>query len=282
MNEKIKEKFFTIRTGRSAAKGTRMDVRIEATAGDVAQLAADFVEKALESPSPTIGLATGGTPLATYAELIDRHRTRQLRFDHAHYVMLDEYVGVAPDDPVSYHHFIREQFTDQVGVAPTSVHGPLGDTEHLDSAADAYEEVLATLAPREVQILGIGRDGHIGFNEPTSSLASRTRVKTLHSETRADNQRFFPAGQPVPRHALTMGIGTILEAKRLLLIATGEAKAEAIAAAIEGPVTAMVPATALQLHRAATVVIDEAAAAQLVQRDYYIEVASHRPEWQRP
>jgi len=245
-------------------------------------LAANFVEHALRNPSPTIGLATGGTPRATYEELVLRHAERKLRFDHAEYVLLDEYVGLAPDDPASYHRYIRQVFTDRVGVPPTSVHGPRGDAADLAGAGDAYERLLGDLPPRRLQMLGIGRDGHIGFNEPTSSLASRTRIKALDAKTRGDNQRFFPKGRTVPRHALTMGIATILEAERLLLLATGTAKAHAIAAAIEGPVTAMVPATALQLHPAVTVIIDEDAAAGLAHRDYYQDVAANRPDWQQP
>ena len=258
-----------------------MDVRIRPTPEQVAELAADFVAAALTGPTPTIGLATGGTPLATYDELIRRHDTDGLQLDHATYVLLDEYVGIDANHPASYRRFIREVFTDRVGVPTDSVHGPPGEAHDLAMAADSYERVLDSLPPREIQILGIGRDGHIGFNEPTSSLASRTRIKTLTSETREDNLRFFDQGA-VPRHALTMGIGTILESRRLLLLATGAAKAPAIAAAIEGPVTSMVPASALQLHPAATIIVDDEASRDLANRDFFIEIAAHRPDWQRP
>lgn len=258
-----------------------LDVRIESTPQQVAELAADFVAAALTGPTPTIGLATGGTPLATYDELVRRHETDGLRLDHANYVLLDEYVGVPADHPASYRRFIRDVFTDRVGVPTESVHGPPGDADDLEMAADAYERVLDSLPPREIQILGIGRDGHIGFNEPASSLASRTRIKTLTEETRDDNRRFFDDGD-VPRHALTMGIGTILEARRLLLLATGTAKAPAVAAAVEGPVTAMLPASALQLHPAATIIVDDEASQDLVNRGYYIEITDRRPDWQRP
>ncbi len=259
-----------------------MDIRIEATPADVARLAAEVIIDGLDHPAPTIGLATGGTPLATYEELIRRHRRLGVRFDHAAYVLLDEYVGIDADHPASYRRFIREVFTDQVGVPRDAVHGPPGDAADLAAAADEYEALLAALPRRRVQLLGIGRDGHIGFNEPTSSLASRTRIKTLHPATRTDNQRFFDDDAAVPRHALTMGIGTILEADRLLLLATGAAKARAIAAAVEGPVTAMVPASALQLHPDAVVIVDEDAAAELTTREYLREIALHRPDWQRP
>jgi glucosamine-6-phosphate deaminase len=258
-----------------------LDVRIESTPQRVAELAADFVAAALTGPTPTIGLATGGTPLATYDELVRRHETDGLRLDHANYVLLDEYVGIDAEHPASYRRFIRDVFTDRVGVPTESVHGPPGDADDLEMAADSYERVLNSLPPREIQILGIGRDGHIGFNEPTSSLASRTRIKTLTRETREDNLRFFGEGE-VPRHALTMGIGTILESRELLLLATGSAKAPAIAAAIEGPVTSMVPASALQLHPAATIILDEEASRDLQYRDYFIEIAAQLPDWQRP
>jgi glucosamine-6-phosphate deaminase len=259
-----------------------MDVRIESGPDEVADLAADFIEHALDRPNPTIGLAAGGSPVATYDELIRRHRERGVRFDHANYVLLDEYVGVGRDDPTSYHRYIRDVFTDHVGVPTASVHGPDGDQASIADAADRYERLLAELAPRALQLLGIGRDGHIGFNEPTSSLASRTRITALTATTRADNQRFFSGGEVVPSMAITMGIATILEAERLLLIATGEAKAAAIAAAIEGPVSAMVPASALQLHPDVIVIIDEAAATGLRLVEHYRDVAAHRPDWQRP
>lgn len=259
-----------------------MDVWIEPSTDAVASLAADFVEEALRTPDPTIGLATGGTPMATYAELIRRHDEEGLGFDHAHYVLLDEYVGLTADHPRSYRRFIRETFTERVGVPTDRVHGPVGDAADIAAAADEYERLLSELPPRELQLLGIGRDGHIGFNEPISSLASRTRLKTLRPETIADNQRFFAAGEAVPVHALTMGIGTISEARRLLLLATGEAKADAIAASVEGPVSASVPASALQLHPAVTIILDEAAASGLRSRAYHARVAAHRPDWQRP
>ena len=258
-----------------------MDIRIEPTPEAVATLAADFIDDALAHPATTIGLATGSTPLATYDELVRRHERHGLRFDHAAYVLLDEYVGIDADHPASSRRFIHEVFTDRVGVPRSAVHGPPGDATDLAAAADEYEALLRALPRRRVQLLGIGRDGHIGFNEPTSSLASRTRVKTLHAATRADNERFFDDGETVPRHALTMGIGTILEAERLLLLATGPAKAPAIAAALEGPVTAMVPASALQLHPDAVVVLDEQAAAELTTGDYLRDIARHRPDWQR-
>lgn len=259
-----------------------MDVWIEDDEAAVAALAADFVQASLAGTTTTIGLATGETPVATYEELIRRHHDDGLRFDHAHYVLLDEYVGIPADHPQSYRRFIREVFTEQVGVPDDHVHGPAGDASDIEQAAADYEQLLSDLPSREIQILGIGRDGHIGFNEPLSSLASRTRLKTLHPETRADNERFFGAEESVPVHAITMGIGTISEARRLLLLATGEAKAEAVAATVEGPVSASVPATALQLHPVATLVLDRAAASALRFREYHEAVAANRPEWQRP
>lgn len=150
---------------------------------------------------------------------------------------------------------------------PRSVlHAPDGAHDDPETACEEYEELLATLPPREIQLLGIGRNGHIGFNEPGTSLDARTHVVELHDATRADNQRHFPAGRSVPTHAITMGIGTILEARRIVLVATGDAKSHAVADAIEGPVTPACPASGLRQHAHVTVMLDPSAAAGLTQR----------------
>ena len=157
---------------------------------------------------------------------------------------------------------------------------PDGAADDIVAACDEYEERIRGAGGIDVQLLGIGADGHVGFNEPTSSLASRTRVKTLTAQTRRDNARFFDHADDVPRHVVTQGIGTILEARHLLLIATGAAKAEAIAKALEGPVTSMCPASAVQLHPHVTVVVDEAATACLTLTDYYRDTFAGKPPWQ--
>jgi glucosamine-6-phosphate deaminase len=162
------------------------------------------------------------------------------------------------------------------------VHVPDGGADDLEAAAEEYERALADAGGVDVQLLGIGGNGHIGFNEPTSSFGSRTRIKTLTARTRADNARFFASPDEVPLHCLTQGLGTILGARRLLLVAQGEGKAAAVAAAVEGPLTSMCPGSALQLHPRATVVVDEAAAARLTLIDHYRHVHAAKPAWQRP
>ncbi len=216
-----------------------MEVVITADPAAAAGLAADAVEHVLvERDRPVLGLATGSSPLGIYRELIDRHRRSRLSFARARAYLLDEYVGLPPGHPEAYLTFIRRELTDQVDLPPDRLHGPDGAADDLAAAAAAYERAIADAGGIDLQLLGIGGDGHIGFNEPVSSFGSRTRIKTLTAATRRDNARFFGGDlDAVPRHVLTQGIGTILEARHLVLIATGEAKAEPIARAVEGPPT---------------------------------------------
>ena len=181
-------------------------------------------------------------------------------------MLLDEYVGLPPGHPEAYRTFIRRELTDHVDLPPARLYGPDVWAEDLAGACRRYDRLLAELGGVDVQLLGIGSDGHIGFNEPGSSLGSRTRIKTLTEATRADNARFFSTLDDVPHHVVTQGLATIGEARHLLLVATGAAKAAPIARAVEGPLTAMCPASVLQLHPHATVVVDEAAAAGLAAR----------------
>ena len=239
------------------------------------QVAADIVTTALATGATMLGLATGSSPLPTYRELIRRHRERGLSFAGVEAVMLDEYVGLPPSHPQTYAHFIRTEFCDHVDIKV--IHSPDGMSDNILAASDAYDELIATRGPVDVQILGIGANGHIGFNEPTSSLTSRTRVKTLTERTRTDNARFFSSPAEVPRHVITQGLGTICDARHLVLIATGAGKAAAVAAAVEGPIAAMCPASVLQWHRHATVIVDEAAAGDLALADYYRYVLAHKP-----
>jgi glucosamine-6-phosphate deaminase len=239
------------------------------------QVAADIVTTALATGAAMLGLATGSSPLPTYRELIRRHRDEGLSFAGVEAVMLDEYVGLPPSHPQSYAHVIRAEFCDHVGIPV--VHSPDGMSDDIVAAADAFDELIATRGPVDVQILGIGANGHLGFNEPTSSLTSRTRVKTLTERTRTDNARFFSSLEQVPRHVITQGLGTICDARHLVLIATGAEKAAAVAAAVEGPIAAMCPASVLQWHRHATVIVDEAAAGDLALADYYRYVLAHKP-----
>ena len=234
-----------------------------------------------DRPDPVIGLATGSSPLAAYAKLIEAHRAGAMTAAHARAVLLDEYVGLPPGHPESYRAFILRELVDQIDLPPARLFGPDVHADDLGAACARYDATIAELGGVDVQLLGIGGDGHIGFNEPGSSLSSRTRVKTLTDATRADNARFF-GGDPeaVPRHVVTQGLGTILEARHLVLIACGAAKASPIGRAVEGPLTAFCPASVLQLHRHVTVVVDEPAAAELQLAEYYRQTYAHKPSWQ--
>jgi glucosamine-6-phosphate deaminase len=231
-------------------------------------------------PNCVLGLATGSSPLAVYRDVARRVADGSLSLVHCRAFLLDEYVGLAADHPQSYRSFIGREFEQHVDISPDAVRGPEGADADVEATCAAYEAEIVAAGGIDLQLLGIGTDGHVGFNEPVSSLASRTRLKTLTEQTRLDNARFFASLNDVPRHVVTQGIGTILEARHLVLLAFGEAKAAAVAAAVEGPLTAMVPASALQLHRHATVVIDEAAASLLSLSDYYRETWEHKPAWQ--
>lgn len=260
-----------------------MEVVITADPDEAGALAASAVERLVRAaPAPVLGLATGSSPLPIYRALIERHRSGQVGFAHARAFMLDEYVGLEPGHPEAYRSFIRRELIDHIDLPETSLFSPDGTPAHLETEPRRYEEEIAAAGGIDLQILGIGSDGHIGFNEPVSSLASRTRLKTLARSTREDNARFFGGDlDAVPHHVLTQGIGTILEARHLVLIATGGAKADPVARAVEGPLSAMVPASALQLHPHATVIVDEPASAALANREYYRETFTLKPDWQQ-
>jgi glucosamine-6-phosphate deaminase len=257
-----------------------MEVVILADAAAVATHVADVVERLVRrKPGAVLGLATGGSPIGVYSEL-GRRAEAGLSFAAVKAFQLDEYIGLPVGHDQSYRVYIERHFTGLVDIDPNNVHVPDGNAVDLLEACAAYEADIAAAGGVDLQLLGIGGDGHLGFNEPTSSLASRTRVKTLTESTRLDNARFFPSLDDVPRHVLTQGIGTILEARELVLIASGAAKAEPIARAIEGPLAAMCPASAIQLHPHARVVLDEPAASALALADYYRSTYAHKPEWQ--
>lgn len=243
-----------------------MEVILQDDAEAVADTAFELVLSALKAkPNLVLGLATGNTPLALYRRLREaRLDLRKVRFFN-----LDELVGLGPEDPLSFHHFLRKNLLDGLKVTPGNVRLLRGDVGDLEKAAAAYEAAIRKAGGIDLQILGIGRNGHIGFNEPGSSLGSRTRPKTLEAQTLEDYARGFPAAKAVPRFSVTMGIGTILEARRLLMLATGSSKAEPIRRIVEGPVTSETPGSALQLHPQAHVVLDEAAGAGLSRRDYW-------------
>lgn len=252
-----------------------MEVVIAGTEQQCGVVAADIVADALAAGAGAVGLATGSSPLTVYRELIRRHRERGLSFAGVQAFLLDEYVGLPAGHAQSYARVIRKEFTDHVDFAPDRVLGPDGAGRDVVAAAAAYERLLAQHGPVDVQLLGIGSNGHIGFNEPMSSLNSRTRVATLTEQTRRDNARFFGSLDEVPRHVLTQGLATIRQARHLVLIATGTHKAAAVAAAVEGPLAARCPASVLQLHPQVTMVIDDAAAQQLEYAEFYRYAAAH-------
>ena len=249
-----------------------MRVILEPSAEAVCVRVAEFLAQQVEKAPCVLGLATGGTMEGVYKELVRRHQEDGLDFSSVVTFNLDEYVGLEPNDPRSYRYFMQQRLFAHVNLPPENTHLPDGRALDFDVHCGLYEKKIRDAGGIDLQLLGIGADGHIAFNEPGSSLGSRTRVKTLAAETVRDNARFFEPGEEVPRLAITMGVGTILDAKRCLLVATGSRKAEAIAAAIEGPLTSQVTASALQLHPDVVAVLDPEAAALLKRREYYLEV----------
>jgi glucosamine-6-phosphate deaminase len=251
-----------------------MLVILKRDAAEISRQAAQLVASAVRrKPALTLGLATGGTMVAVYQELVRLHKAGSLDFSRVVTFNLDEYLGLPAAHPQSFHHFMQENLFAQVNINPHNIHIPDGTIRgDYDLYCKSYEDAIRQAGGIDLQLLGIGRNGHIGFNEPTSSLGSRTRLKVLNQETIDDNAKFFAPGEESPRCAITMGIGSILEARKILLLATGASKAAAVAKSIEGPVTSAVPASALQLHPEVTFVIDDPAAAQLTQRDYYLRV----------
>jgi glucosamine-6-phosphate deaminase len=228
---------------------------------EAGQIVADRLRK---KPNLVLGLATGSTPLGLYRELIRMQKSEGLDFSKVTTFNLDEYVGLLPTHPQSYNYFMNENLFNNLNIPRQSIHLPDGMAEDIDAFCDWYEDQIHHAGGIDLQILGIGANGHIAFNEPGSSLGSRTRVKTLSGNTQRDNARFFQTPGEVPKYAITMGVGTILEAKELLLLASGSGKADAIRAAVEGPLTAQCPASVVQLHRKAFIIVDKEASAKLV------------------
>jgi glucosamine-6-phosphate deaminase len=252
-----------------------MTVRVimKPNAAAVARRAAELVAQLVRrKPNCVLGLATGGTPRDTYRELIRLHREQGLDFSQVTTFNLDEYVGLGPTHPQSYRYFMQQNLFDHVNIDVNRTHVPDGRALDFEAYCDQYERKIREVGGIDLQILGIGVDGHIAFNEPGSSLGSRTRLKTLATETVRDNAKYFGGEDRVPRLAITMGVGTILESRRCLLLALGRAKAHAVHCAVEGPVTAQVTASALQMHRDVIVIVDEDASAELQRRKYYEEV----------
>lgn len=243
-----------------------------------AVVADEIVRLVRSRPDAVLGLATGSTPLPVYEAL--RSRLSGVDVGRVRGFALDEYVGLDPAHPESYRSVIAREVVEPLGLDPALIRVPDGSLDGIEHAGDDYERAIEASGGVDLQILGIGTDGHIGFNEPGSSFASLTRVKTLTEQTRHDNARFFDSIDDVPRHCITQGLGTILRARHLVLLAFGEGKAEAVAGAVEGPLTASLPGSAIQLHPHATVVVDEAAASRLVHADYYRYAFANKPAWQ--
>lgn len=257
-----------------------MEVIIQPTAQAAALLVARIVAKDLRAnPHLVLGLATGRTMETVYSILVQMHRNEGLDFSLCSTFNLDEYVGLGGDDPHSYRHYMNHHFFHHVNIDLRNTHLPNGRAADLDAECQNYENSITRFGGIDLQLLGIGQAGHIGFNEPLSALRSRTRVKALTPVTIAQNAPLFGGEAHVPRRAMTMGVGTVLEARRCLLLATGEHKAEIIAKAVEGPITALISASALQWHPRCVVVVDEGAASRLQGAEYYRWIFANEPEW---
>src|SRR5205085_9539266 len=255
-----------------------MEVVIRQNYNEMSKLAAQSVAELLNTkPNAVLGMATGSTPLGLYQELVRMHERGELDFSRVMTFNLDEYVGLPSNHPQSYGYFMEENFFRHVNVQPQNINVPSGTTSNYPAFCAWYEKRIAECGGIDLQILGIGSDGHIAFNEPTSSLSSRTRLKTLSKQTIDDNARFFERREDVPVYAITMGVGTILNARKLVLVASGDTKSKAIAQAVARPATSMVTARPLQLHRDAIVIVDEDAAAGLTQREYYEFIYAAKP-----
>ena len=258
-----------------------MEVIIQPNEESAAALVARIVARELRANAHLVlGLATGKTMECVYRHLVRLHRDERLDFSLCSTFNLDEYVGLFPSDPNSYRHYMEHHLFRQVNIDARNTHLPNGLATDLDAECRQYEALIQRFGGIDLQLLGIGQAGHIGFNEPLSALRSRTRVKALTPTTLKQNAEHFGGEDRVPRRAITMGVGTILEARRCLMLATGETKADVIAQAVEGPITSMVTASSLQLHPRCTVIVDEASARKLKETDYYRWIFENEPEWQ--
>lgn len=259
-----------------------MEVIIRPDPDSACLLTARIIAKALrEKPTLVLGLATGRTMERVYDLLVRMHRDDGLDFSLCRTFNLDEYIGIPVSDPASYRSYMERHLFSKVNIDLRNTHLLHGTAEDLGAECQRYEGLIQECGGIDLQLLGIGRAGHIGFNEPLSALFSRTRQKALTPTTISQNACYF-GNDPacVPHRALTMGVGTILECKRCLALVTGEVKAEILAKAVEGPATAMVTATAMQFHARCTVIADEAAAANLQGREYYHWIFENEPEWE--
>ncbi|MBF0410229.1 MAG: glucosamine-6-phosphate deaminase [Candidatus Riflebacteria bacterium] len=259
-----------------------MEVIIKDCAENASNLAAKIISGFIKKkPDTVLGLATGSTPLLVYKELIRLHKNEGLSFRNVTTFNLDEYAGLSPENPSSFSSYMKDNFFRHIDIPSLSTHIPDGYTKDLQSSCEEYEKKIAASGGIDLQLLGIGEDGHLAFNEPSSSLASRTRIKTLSEVTIKANASAFGGADKVPRHVITMGTGNILESKYCLLLAFGAKKASAVKNMVEGAVSASCPASALQLHRHAVIILDKPAAELLQNKDYYNYVYQNKPDWQR-
>ena len=262
----------------SFAKGSFMaEVNIFADRTDAAIAVAEEVLSGVRAREDfVLGVATGATPLLAYRAIGTLAARRHIDLSRVRGFALDEYVGLTPGHPSSYRTVVDGEIAPALGIPAANIIVPEPDPSAPDQPGRIFEAAIGAAGGIDLQFLGIGSTGHIGFNEPGSSLSSRTRIKTLSDNTRQDNSRYFSSFAEVPHHAITQGIGTILDARHLMLLAFGTQKAAIVAEALEGPVTARVPASAVQLHPKVTVILDEEAASLLQLRDYYLH-AQHTP-----
>lgn len=258
-----------------------MEVIIQPNEECAAALVARIVARELRgNPHLVLGLATGATMERVYRHVVRLHKDERLDFSLCSTFNLDEYVGLLPADPNSYRHYMEHHLFRHVNIDTRNTHLPNGMALDLDAECRHYEALIHRFGGIDLQLLGIGKAGHIGFNEPLSALRSRTRVKALAPTTLKQNAHLFGGEAQMPRRAITMGVGTIIEARRCLLLATGSTKADVVAQAVEGPITSMVTASALQLHPRCSVIVDEAAAEKLREKEYYRWIFENEPEWE--
>ena len=258
-----------------------MEVIIREDQEEAVSLTAAIIGRALQQrPNLVLGLATGRTMVAVYDLLVRMFEDDGLDFSLARTFNLDEYIGLSPEDPNSYRFYMNKHLFHRVNIDLRNTHFPNGMAEDMEEECERYEATIRDCTGIDLQLLGIGQGGHIGFNEPLSAMRSRTRAKALSPETVKQNAPLMSHGRTFPKRAITMGVGTILECRRCVLLATGVGKADIIAKAVEGPVTSMISASALQLHPKCTVIVDEAAAARLENKDYYRWIFDNEPEWE--
>ncbi len=258
-----------------------MEVIIRPDAAIAASMTAELVAQAIRiKPQLVLGLATGRTMETVYNHLVEKHQKVNLDFSLCRSFNLDEYIGLSPESPHSYRYYMNYHLFKKVNIDIRNTHLPDGSAKDIEAECKKYEDTIKECGGVDIQLLGIGRSGHIGFNEPLSALYSRTRAKALTPTTIAQNSPLFPKPEDMPKRAITMGVGTILDAKRIIMLVTGKEKAEILAKAVEGPVTSMVSASALQLHPKCTVIADEAAAELLKEKEYYHWIFKNEPEWE--